>query len=94
MAGKTFKREQHKFLVSDLEEWLGRERLRDLCVGTTLTFENLKKLIGVAAMIEIELKECGQLEKFRNIRSIRPCKNEGSAPTAGIDLKSLSWKWN
>ena len=94
MAGKTFKLDQHKFLLKDLIVWLGSKRVQALCDNGTLPFKNLKELLGEAAMIEIELIDCGQPEKFRNIKTIQSCHDKDSAPAAAIDLSSLGWKWN
>ena len=94
MAGKTFKRGQHSFLLKDLIAWLGSKRVQDLCDNGTLPFENLKEIIGEDAMIEIELVDCGQPQKFRNIKSINSCHRKNNVSAGGIDLSSLGWKWN
>ncbi len=94
MAGKTFKRERYKFLLNDLIAWLGSKRVQALCEHGTLPFENLKELLGEAAMIEIELLDRGQDQKFRNIKSIKSCHQKVNVPAGGIDLSSLGLKWN
>jgi hypothetical protein len=94
MAGKTFKMEQYNFLLRDLIGWIGSGNVQSLCENGKLPFKKLRGLIGKEALVEIELVECGQAEKFRNIKSIKSCDENDEASNAGIDLSAMGWRWN
>ena len=94
-AGKTYKKEQHRYLLADLHTWLGKERIEALSSDEKLPFANLESLVGECAVLEVELKDCGKSQAFRNIRSIHPCRayQRETSPAVnvpGIDLRALN----
>lgn len=82
MAGVTFDHAYAQKLEAHLTSWLGHADLKQIFPDGAVTEENLRKLVGRDAVLQIRSLQKGQQNPFSAIEKILNPKSPSSIPSA------------